>query len=161
MARLTEALRRLWSPVEVHEVVGSSRPDVFRTLADPTTYPDWLVGAQRIRHVDPAFPAPSSGFDHSVGPTPSATVDDSTEARRVEAPARLDLLAHVGPLEAEVQFLLDEVDGDGTRVTMRERPVGAVAALTPLLRPLLSARNARSLRQLRRLVGAPPLGTLG
>src|SRR5690606_7522428 len=92
VARLTEALRRLWSPVEVHEVVGSSRPDVFRTLADPTTYPDWLVGAQRIRHVDPAFPAPSSGFDHSVGPTPSATVDDSTEARRVEAPARLDLL---------------------------------------------------------------------
>ena len=79
-------LDRLRSPVEAQATVARPRHDVFRTIADPHTYPTWLVGAQRIRHVDPSFPAPSTAFDHSVGPAPGATVDDSSTALEADPP---------------------------------------------------------------------------
>lgn len=146
-------LDRLRSPVEVQVVVARPRHDVFRTIADPGTYPGWLVGAQRIRHVDRSFPAPSTRFDHSVGLAPAATVDDSSEVLQADPPSRLDLLVHVGPVDGEVTFLLDE-SSDGTRVILRERPLGPAAALTPLARPLLYVRNRWSLRRLRRRLEA-------
>jgi uncharacterized protein YndB with AHSA1/START domain len=144
-------LDRLFSPVEARTSVALARPDVFRAIADPRTYPSWLLGAQRIRHVDPAFPAPASQFEHSVGPVDGATVDDSAEALAADPPHRLDLSVHVGPVEGDVTFLLEE-SGGGTTVTLRERPTGRLAVLTPLLRPLLYARNRWSLHQLRRLL---------
>jgi uncharacterized protein YndB with AHSA1/START domain len=148
-------LARLRSPVEVQAAVARPRHEVFRTIADPSTYPGWLLGAQRIRHVDRSFPAPSARFDHSVGPTPAATVDDSSEVLRADPPERLDLLVHVGPVAGEVTFLLDE-SSQGTLVTLRERPTGAAAALTPLVRPLLYARNRWSLHRLRRRLEVRP-----
>jgi uncharacterized protein YndB with AHSA1/START domain len=156
-------LDRLLSPVEVRTHVDRERHDVFRTIADPRTYPDWLVGAQRIRHVDGSFPAPHAAFDHSVGPAEGATVDDSSEVLAADPPRRLDLEVRVGPLRGEVTFLLDET-GDGTWVTLRERPTGPAGAATPLLRPMLYARNRWSLRRLRHLLEATPgttvVGTL-
>ena len=97
-------LDRLYSPVEARTTIHRPRHDVFRTIADPKTYPTWLVGAQRIRHVDRAFPAPATSFDHSVGPTPEATVDDSSEVLAADPPRRLELQVHVGPVDAEVTF---------------------------------------------------------
>jgi uncharacterized protein YndB with AHSA1/START domain len=144
-------LDRLFSPVEARTTVALARHDVFRAIADPRTYPRWLLGAQRIRHVDPAFPAPATQFEHSVGPAGGATVDDSSEALLADPPRRLDLAVHVGPVEGDVTFLLEESDGR-TTVTLRERPTGRLATLTPLLRPVLYARNRWSLHQLRRLL---------
>ena len=52
----------------VNEILVDSPPSrVFAVLADPTTYPDWLVGAQAIRDVDPAWPAPGAKFSHRIG----------------------------------------------------------------------------------------------
>jgi len=40
---------------------------VFDALADPRTYPQWLLGAKEIRSIDPTWPAPSSSFRHQIG----------------------------------------------------------------------------------------------
>ena len=152
---------RLRSPVEARTTVALGRDAVFRTIADPCTYPSWLVGAQRIRRVDPEFPAPDAEFEHSVGPAEGATVDDSSEVLVADPPRRLDLAVHVGPVSGDVTFLLEEAGG-ATTIRLRERPTGRLAALTPVLRPLLFARNRWSLHQLRRLLeGAGGPGDLG
>ena len=116
-------------------------------LAEPRTYPDWLVGAQRIRGVDADFPSQGAEFDHSVGPTSATTIDDSTEVLLVDRPSRLTLLARVGPLHAQVDMLLEPTPG-GCVVRFRERPAGWAMALTPFLRPpsrpATSSRSADS-----------------
>jgi hypothetical protein len=135
-----------WSFVEVRRVVDAPRDDVFNALADPTTYPEWLVGAQRIRSVDEKFPAPDSSFEHSSGPAPNLTVDDSTVVVEAHGHRQLVLQAHLGPVTADVQFDLI-ARGERTEIVMRERPSGAAQVATPLVRPLLALRNRASLRR--------------
>jgi hypothetical protein len=138
----------LRSPVEARAEVSVAPEVVWATVSDPETYPDWLVGAQRIRAVDDGFPAPGSRMHHSVGPTSAITVDDRTVATRSDPPHRLDLRVHAGLFHADVQLLLQPSPGGGTEICFRERPRGISAPLTPLLRPILHARNAESLRRL-------------
>lgn len=124
---------------------------LWSVLSDPTTYPDWLVGADHMRGVDPAFPEPGSAFEHSVGPGGPLTVDDRSESLVAEPEHRLDLLVHAGPFHAVVDFHLRH-DEDGTVVAFTEKPVGIFAPLLPLLRPLLAARNRQSLQRLRQFL---------
>ena len=144
-------LRRLYSPVESHICVPAGRDKVFDVLADPDTYPSWLVGAHHMRHVDADFPREGSTFDHSVGAGP-LTVDDRSESVGLREDERLALVVHVGPFHARVDFELDEQPDGQTQVTFRERPVGAFAPLTPVLRHSLQVRNATSLHRLRDVV---------
>lgn len=144
-------LTRPWSPVEVRRDLPASPDVVFDLLADPRTYPHWLVGNQRIRAVDDDFPAVGAGFDHSVGATEESTVDDESEVLESDPPHRLSLLVKAGPLRGAVTFLLLP-SRDGTEVRFRERPVGWMAALTPFLRLILHGRNVESLRRLAQLV---------
>lgn len=137
-----------FSPVETHQRIEAPRDEVFNLLANPTTYPDWLVGAQRIRSVDDAFPEAGAGFDHSVGPTKATTVDDDTAVVESHGHRRLVLEVHVGPFTGEVEFDLRKRGNDATELTMRERSTGVAQMLMPLLRPALSLRNRQSLRQL-------------
>lgn len=149
-------LTRLWSPVEVERLVAAPPAAVYAAVSDPTTYPRWLVGAQRIRSVDPGFPAPGTAFHHSVGPVEEATVDDRSESIAADPPHRLVLDVHVGPLDGTVEFLLSAAD-DGTRVVFRETPRGLPRLALPGLRPVLHARNTRSIQQLAAVVeGAAP-----
>lgn len=136
-----------WSPVEIHQRIEAPRDEVFNLLSDPETYPQWLVGAQRIRGVDDHFPQPGAKFDHSVGPTTATTVDDETAVIESHGHRQLVLEVHVGPVTGEVEFDLRK-RGDATDVVMRERPTGPAILLTPLLRPALALRNRRSLQQL-------------
>lgn len=138
----------LWSPVEVRRTVAAPRDEVFDAIADPRTYPDWLVGAQRIRHVDPSFPAPGSEFAHSVGPSDEVTVDDTSEAVAVDEDRRLVLEVRVGPVRGGVEFVLGAPTPQTTEIVLRERPIGPAVVLTPVLRPSLGARNEESLRRL-------------
>lgn len=141
---------RLYGPVVVTVDVPAPAEAVYEVLADPTTYPDWLVGAQRIRAVDPDFPAPGSEFHHSVGPSSGVTVDDRTESLGAVPGRHVALDVHAGPLRGRVDFDLAPADGEpGTRVRFSERPTGPLAALTPFLRPHLAARNLASLHKLR------------
>lgn len=139
------------SAVEARTEVDATPEQVWDVISDPTTYPDWLVGAQRIRGVDPSFPNPGSGFRHSVGATKGTTIDDSTEATAAEAPYLLGLEVHAGPFRADVQLLV--LPGPkGTEIRFSERPKGTWVALTPVLRPAFHARNAESLRRLEKLL---------
>ncbi|MEY2424583.1 MAG: hypothetical protein QOI61_155 [Actinomycetota bacterium] len=140
-----------WSPVEVRQLVEAPRDDVFNFVANPETYPKWLVGAQQIRDVDDDFPEPGAAFEHSVGASPEVSVDDSTVVIEAHGHRQLVLEAHVGPIKAKVEF--DFVRrGEQTEIVMRERPMGPAQALTPLIRPMLALRNRVSMQRLARCV---------
>jgi uncharacterized protein YndB with AHSA1/START domain len=144
---------RLFSPVEVQAHLPVSCEQVYEVLADPETYPSWLIGAQRIRRVDPDFPAPASRFEHSVGATGEASVDDASVSLRAEPPHRLVLDVRAGLVHGTVDFRVEEEPG-GCRLVFRECPTGPPILITPLLRPALFARNTVSVRQLRDLLRA-------
>ena len=148
-------LRSLWSPVEVTRELDHPVDEVFAALADPRTYPQWLVGAQRIRSVDDDFPAEGAVFHHSVGVSSDASVDDQSQVRSVDPPHRLELRVEVGPVNGIVEMLVDATDV-GCCVRFRERPAGLAAILTPFTRPALGARNTESLRRLDEYLSGPP-----
>lgn len=141
-----------WGPVVVRDRLGASPEAVYAVLADPDTYPDWLVGAARMRAADPAFPAPGAEFHHSVGPAKGLTVDDTSESLGAEPDRHLALLVHAGPFHARVDFHLEPAGNGGTEISFSEQPVGPLAVLTPILRPTLAGRNKLSLEQLKKLV---------
>jgi uncharacterized protein YndB with AHSA1/START domain len=152
---MPNAVARLLSPSEVHLTIPESPEPVYDVIADPETYPSWLAGAQRIRQVDPAFPAPGTGFDHEVGPTDEVTVADDSVSLKARRPERLDLEVHVGPMTGKVEFHL-RPEGAGTEVCMREEAQGLFRAAMPLLRMVLHARNRASLERLRDKLADPP-----
>lgn len=110
------------------EVIPASPHEVFAVLVDPTSYPDWLVGARRIRRVDPHWPAVGSSFRHTIGVGP-AQIPGSTSVRRCDEPHELVLAAGMGPLgEASVRLELEPVP-EGTLVRLEELPARGVARL--------------------------------
>jgi uncharacterized protein YndB with AHSA1/START domain len=144
---------------EVRRTIHADPDAVWDALADPETYPRWLVGAQVIRGVDADFPAPGSDFQHKVGATDEAAVPDSTTALEAERPHRLALKVRARPFfEGVVRFRLLPVRV-GTELAMEEEPTGPLRVLAPLLRPLVVARNAKSLDQLRELVESRTSGS--
>ena len=133
--------------------INAPRDVVFATIADPSTYPDWLVGAQTIRSVDDAWPDEGSAFRHVIG-VPPLVVRGSTTSTCVEPGRRLDLRAGMGFLgAAQVSFRLFDSASGGTRVEVDERFVAGPAGWTwrfarPLAAALVWGRNAVSLEAL-------------
>jgi len=148
MAVPQDLLRRLMSPAEVRITIQASPDEVYEVLADPETYPEWLAGAQRIRHVDAAFPHPGAEFDHEVGPTQEVTVADDTTALVAEPPHHLQLEVHAGPVTGVVDFRLTPT-GQGTEVVFRESLVGRLGLSMPLMRSVIHLRNKGSLERLK------------
>ena len=70
--------------------------DVFDVLADGWSYANWVVGAARIRDVDPEWPAVGSKIHHSVGLWP-LLISDSTEVDHVDPPHQLRLKVRLWP----------------------------------------------------------------
>lgn len=129
--------------------------EVFEALLDARSYPEWLVGAQRIRQVEPAWPAPGSSFHHSIGVGP-LRVRDKTTVLRVEPSVRLELRAGIGPAgSARVVFAIVGTGDGRSVVTIEETPETGVVRFvwSTLGRPLLAlglwGRNDVSLRQLK------------
>jgi hypothetical protein len=122
---------------------------VFEVISDPTTYPEWLVGAKRIRGLDPDFPREGASFDHTVGAGP-LDVKDTTTVERKEGERVLQLIARARPLlSARVRFEVSEAP-DGSRLRITEHPVGVFRFFAPLFAPLIKKRNDLSLAQLER-----------
>jgi uncharacterized protein YndB with AHSA1/START domain len=125
--------------------------EVFAVLIDPTTFPDWLVGTKRIREVSTDWPEPGSYFTHTVGFGP-LKIPDRTTLRDVESPRLLVLYVRARPLiEAVVRF---DVIANGLNciLQMSETPAGGYKIVAPLARPLIKARNERSLRRLKQVI---------
>jgi uncharacterized protein YndB with AHSA1/START domain len=184
-AGLQTAARRRWEGAlaDAPSVTVRLAAPIARTFAavvDAHHYPEWLVGAQHIRQVDPAWPAPGAGFDHVVG-AGLLRVEGRTESIEIEPPHHLLLEAGVGWLGSMlVSFDLVEAAADrgadddpaaardrsgapgaGTELTIAERPHrGIVRYLwvlggAPLLRRVLWGRNRWSVDQLTEQMGLP------
>jgi uncharacterized protein YndB with AHSA1/START domain len=133
-------------------VIRASREQVFRVLADPDSYAEWVVGAERVRDADSAWPEPGSRLHHSTGIGP-LTIDDSTEVVAVAEPERLELLASLGPLGSfRVDLHLTETSDGSTHVTMEEHPVAGISkAAGPVGDAAGRVRNKLSLARLKAL----------
>jgi uncharacterized protein YndB with AHSA1/START domain len=122
---------------------------VFDAVADPGTYPHWLVGARDIRSVDPAWPAPGSTFHHRVGLIGPLKVADSTRSLAVDPPHLLALEVRARPFgRGRATFRLRARDGEATEVEVDEEPLGLLSWATPVLDPLTAHRNRVSLSHL-------------
>jgi len=126
---------------------------VFAALADPWTYPAWLVGAKQMRSVDDDWPAPGSSFEHRVGLGGPITIADHSSSCEVEAPTLLALEVRARPAgRAAVTFRLAAPTPTTTEVRFSEVPIGAARLLTPIAAPLTALRNHRSLQRLERVL---------
>lgn len=138
---------------EVVRIIPASREAVFAVMADAYTYPDWVVGAQRIRSVEGDWPDAGATFHHVVGVFP-LRLRDSTSVVEVDAGKRLVLNARARPMgRAQVEFHLEDTPG-GTRVRMVEFPVSGPATLAPSLavEPSIRKRNHITLERLEDVV---------
>ncbi|WP_347109011.1 SRPBCC family protein [Paenarthrobacter sp. S56] len=134
----------------VAQLFKSTSSDVWKVIADGWLYSGWVVGASRIRAVDDAWPQPGSKLHHSVGAWP-LLINDSTSVTSVVPGRSLELLARGWPVgEAKVLLTLEEVPGDGCRVSISEDAVRGPGKLVPkvLRDPLIDVRNRETLRRL-------------
>ena len=130
-------------------VVKAAPTAVWEVLADGWLYPLWVVGASRIRDVDPSWPEQGSQIAHSVGAWPML-IDDTTEVTECRPGQLLALRARAWPAgEAAVEIRLSGF-GPDTEVTIKEDAVTGPGVLVP--KPVrdvaLSKRNAEALRRL-------------
>lgn len=139
---------------------------VFAVLRDPLRYPDWVVGAKRIRDYDPDWPEPGSEFHHAVGAGPAEVKDKTSVVAADKAviqpgtpgDGELVLRARAMPLGvAMVRIIVCEDSSagrKGSRVVMQEKPIEGLGARlnNPVLEAAVHCRNAVSLWRLRRLV---------
>ncbi|HEX2054266.1 MAG TPA: SRPBCC family protein [Actinomycetota bacterium] len=134
----------------------ADRETVFDILLDPYAFPKWVVGAKRIRGVDPEWPRIGSAFYHASGAGGELTVKDKTELVTMERPQSVVLQAFLRPLGiVRIRLYLDlGRRPDSTKLTMIEAPAPGtkLRPFSKLLDPALKMRNARSLRCLRKLV---------
>lgn len=130
-------------------VLRCTPDDVFDVLEDGWSYANWVVGAARIRAVEPTWPAAGSRIHHSVGAWP-LLLSDTTSVTEVDRPRRLQLTVRAWPAGEGVVRITCEAHPDGTLVTMEEDASSGPAQL--LLKPardvMLKWRNAEALRRL-------------
>ena len=125
---------------------------VYALLADGFRYAEWVVGAKRIRAVDPGWPAVGSQFHHTVGVGPLST-DDSTEVLTFAEEGPVVLKARGWPTGAARVTITAEASSDGgSEVVIDEVPIeGPAKSLqNPVLDQLLHLRNVESLRRMER-----------
>lgn len=146
----------------VSQTVTAPIDRVWNVLSDGWLYPLWVVGAARIRDVDPSWPKVGSRIHHSVGLWP-VLIDDNTEVLEVEPGTVIRLRARAWILgEANVRITLAE-SGGGTEVSLAEEPVSGPGKWipAPLLAGGLTQRNIETLRRLAYIAESRPYEYLG
>jgi uncharacterized protein YndB with AHSA1/START domain len=138
-------------------VIDAPPAVVFETLMDADAYAQWIVGARQVRSTDRAWPRPGTRFHHRVGIGP-LTLADSTKLISTDPNRSIVLEVRARPLgRARVKFdLRSKSRGRRTKVVMTERTTSGIWSLVPnpVERVLIHARNAASLRRLRRVVAS-------
>ena len=122
--------------------------DVWRLLADPTSYARWVSGTAEIRDADSRWPAPGARLHHRFGPWPLRRPDHTTVVAS-DPPRRIVLAARARPFGIVHAEITVTPDGAGSRVELCERMVGGLGARWPRLgRAVQRPRNRRSLELL-------------
>lgn len=136
--------------VTVERDVAAPAQAVWDVLADGWFYANWVVGASRIRDVEPAWPAEGARIHHSIGLWPGL-INDHTEVLRSKEPSQLALRARGWPVgEAEVVITIEPRGPAICKVTMTEDAVSGPGRLIP--RParqlMIGPRNVEALLRL-------------
>ncbi|GAA0929887.1 SRPBCC family protein [Pseudonocardia zijingensis] len=135
--------------VTVRREIGAAADAVWAVLADGWRYASWVVGASRIRAVDPAWPGVGAQLHHSVGMWP-LELDDTTTVLACVPKRELVLRARAWPLgAAEVRLTLED-RADGCEVVFEEDVCAGpgLLVLPPVRSALIGPRNAESLNRL-------------
>ena len=129
--------------------VSCSPEAVFEVLADGWLYPSWVVGASRIRDVEPAWPAEGARIHHSFGVWP-ALIDDTTSVLAYDPPRRMVLKARGWPVGSAEVVLEVEPTPTGSTVRITEDAVEGPGTLLPkpLRDVLIGVRNVETLKRL-------------
>lgn len=124
---------------------------VWDVVADASTYPRWVVGAQSVRFVEGRWPDVGARLHHKVGVWP-LHIRDNTEVVEVSPPARLVMEGRVRPIGRARIALHITARGSGCEVEMAEYPISPAPLRTaaPLVEPLMALRNVETLRRLER-----------
>ena len=135
--------------VTVRRDVGAAVDAVWAVLADGWLYPSWVVGASRMRDVDPAWPGVGAQLHHSVGTWP-LLVNDTTTVLACVPKRELVLRGRAWPVgEAEIRLMLEE-RADGCEVVLSEDVRSGPAKLLPpaARSALIGPRNTETLQRL-------------
>ncbi len=136
--------------IEVRRDTTATPTAVWDVLRDGWLYPSWVVGAARIRGVEPRWPAVGARIHHSVGLWP-LLLDDNTEVLAAEPPHAVTLQARGWPLgEARIEIRTLPRPNGGSTIVMREDADRGPGKLVPkpVRRVLIVPRNVETLRRL-------------
>ena len=136
-----------------HRTLSCAPEDVFAVLANGWLYPSWVVGASRMRDVEPVWPSAGASIHHSFGVWP-ALIDDTTTMVEWDPPRHAVLKARGWPMGSAL-VRLDVVPVAGTpeprcRVTITEDAVEGPGLLMPkpARTPMILLRNRETLQRL-------------
>lgn len=129
--------------------IDATPEEVWEVLADGWLYPLWVVGATRMREVEPSWPEAGSRIFHSVGAWP-LVIDDSTSVVESVPAQHLTLRARAWPAgEATVVIDLEPADGRTLARIQEDVASGPGRLVPPPVRHLqLGWRNTETLRRL-------------
>lgn len=134
----------------VTRTVRAPAEDVWAVLADGWLYATWVVGASRIRDVDPHWPHAGSRLHHSFGVWP-VLIDDHTEILACDPGRELLLKARGWPAgEAHIRIKVTAAGTHGSIVSIAEDATSGPGRMIP--RParqlLITPRNTEAMRRL-------------
>lgn len=127
-------------------IIGAPIDSVWAALINPHTYPEWLLGADKILDLDDHWPAVGARFHHRVGFGP-IKIDDTTSIIAINPPSQLVLEVRATPLvKAVVTFSL-QPQGSMTKVQLIEEPAHRIIGnlVRPVMDPMTHMRNKASL----------------
>lgn len=128
----------------------SATPDqVWAVLADGWSYATWVVGASRLRHVEPHWPEVGQRLHHSFGVWPMV-IDDSTEVLESVEPEKLTLRARGWPAGEAMVSISITPDPAGCRLRISEDASAGPGLLVPkpLRQLMIAPRNREALKRL-------------
>lgn len=130
-------------------MAGLTPTDVFDVLRDGRSYEKWVVGARKIRKVEPGWPAPGTAIHYTVGYRPLRK-DGETKSLVHEPEFRLLLEAFAWPAgSARIDIRVEKV-AEGALVSIDEAPHSGPGKLlhNPLTDLVIHLRNVEGLRRL-------------
>jgi uncharacterized protein YndB with AHSA1/START domain len=131
--------------------IAASADEVFAVLLDAYAYADWVVGARRVRGVDPEWPAVGARFHHALGAGP-IELKDSTKILELDRPHHLALEVRFRPFgTGRVDLHLEAVQGGRATLVTMDEEASVTSNMRVIERVLITLRNWWSLRRLRRL----------
>lgn len=135
-------------PTTTHDTTAST-DEVWAVLSDGWVFPLWVVGASRIRTVDPDWPNEGARIHHSVGLWP-LLLNDETRSLGCHSGRELRLEARALPVgRAEVLIRLHDL-ARGCRIELIEHFISVPLTAIPHAAQHVAAhpRNAETLRRL-------------